>query len=147
MTTQVTATVVGGTLKLDQALPLPDQTRFQLTIKPIEEWSPESVRAAWEALKTKADVETLAADWFRALGYDCALGSEISPPARAIKDKEFITDYCSNLQCTLLPPLHIATTSSRAPQRRLSAPEQSSIALSRKYSIDRRSPGFVSVQK
>jgi hypothetical protein len=27
---------------------------------------------------TEADIETLATDWFRALGYECALGSEIS---------------------------------------------------------------------
>jgi hypothetical protein len=28
---------------------------------------------------TEADIENLAIDWFRSLGYDCALGSEISP--------------------------------------------------------------------
>jgi type I restriction enzyme R subunit len=28
---------------------------------------------------TEADIESLASDWFRSLGYDCALGSEISP--------------------------------------------------------------------
>lgn len=28
---------------------------------------------------TEADVETLAIDWFRSLGYDCAHGSEVSP--------------------------------------------------------------------
>jgi len=27
---------------------------------------------------TEADVETLATDWFRSLGYDCATGAEIS---------------------------------------------------------------------
>jgi type I restriction enzyme R subunit len=31
---------------------------------------------------TEADIENLAIDWFRSLGYDCALGSEISPEGR-----------------------------------------------------------------
>jgi hypothetical protein len=53
MTTQMTATVVGGMLNLDQALPLPDQSRVRLTIEPIEDWSPEAARAAWEALKAE----------------------------------------------------------------------------------------------
>jgi type I site-specific restriction-modification system R (restriction) subunit len=36
---------------------------------------------------TEADVETLATDWFRSLGYDCALGSEISPDgARPLRE-------------------------------------------------------------
>src|SRR2546421_6022682 len=36
---------------------------------------------------TEADIENLATDWFRALGYDCALGSEISPEgARPLRD-------------------------------------------------------------
>jgi hypothetical protein len=43
MTTQVTATVVGGMLKPDQGLTLPEQTRVKLTIEPIDEAS--SVRA------------------------------------------------------------------------------------------------------
>ncbi len=50
MTTRVTATVVGGLLKPDESLSLPDQARVQLTIEPIEEWSPEKALAAWEAL-------------------------------------------------------------------------------------------------
>lgn len=50
MTTQVTATVVAGMLKPDQVLPLADQTRVRLTIEPIEEWTPEKGRAAWEAI-------------------------------------------------------------------------------------------------
>jgi hypothetical protein len=53
MTTQITATVVGGMLKPDHALPLPEQSRVRLTIEPIEDWSPESARAAWEALKAE----------------------------------------------------------------------------------------------
>jgi len=37
MTTQVTATVVGGMLKPDESLPLAEQTRVNLTIEPIVE--------------------------------------------------------------------------------------------------------------
>ncbi len=51
MTTQVTATFVNGMLKPDQALPLAEQSRVRLTIEPIEQWSPETGRAAWEALQ------------------------------------------------------------------------------------------------
>jgi hypothetical protein len=49
MTTQVTATVVNGMLKPDQALPLADQTRVQLTIEPLVE-RPDPV-AGWASLK------------------------------------------------------------------------------------------------
>jgi type I restriction enzyme R subunit len=36
---------------------------------------------------TESDIETLAIDWFRSLGYECALGSEISPDgARPLRD-------------------------------------------------------------
>lgn len=51
MTTQVTATFVNGVLKPDQALALAEQARVRLTIEPIEEWTPEKGKAAWEALK------------------------------------------------------------------------------------------------
>ena len=50
MTTRVDATLTNGVLKPDHPLPLPDQTRVRLTVEPIEEWSPEKARAAWEAL-------------------------------------------------------------------------------------------------
>jgi hypothetical protein len=51
MTSQVTATVVGGMLKPDQELPLADHTRVKLTIEPItEELAPA---AAWESLKAR----------------------------------------------------------------------------------------------
>jgi hypothetical protein len=53
MTTQVTATVVGGMLKPDQALPLADHTRVKLTIEPIDQWSQEGAIAAWESLKAR----------------------------------------------------------------------------------------------
>ena len=49
MTTHVTATVVGGMLKPDRELPLPDQTRVQLTIEPLtDRLEPEE---AWQSLK------------------------------------------------------------------------------------------------
>ena len=51
MTTQVTATVIGGMLRPDQSLPLPDDTRVKLTIEPItEELDPAT---AWESLKAR----------------------------------------------------------------------------------------------
>jgi hypothetical protein len=51
MTTQVTATVVGGLLKPDQSLPLAEHTRVKLTIEPIgEKHDPVT---AWEALKAR----------------------------------------------------------------------------------------------
>jgi hypothetical protein len=53
MTTQITATFVNGMLKPDEALPLADQTRVRLTIEPIEDWSPEKARAAWESLQAR----------------------------------------------------------------------------------------------
>ena len=49
MTTRVTATVVGGMLKPDETLPLPDQTRVTLTIEPLA--APRAPAAAWEELK------------------------------------------------------------------------------------------------
>lgn len=53
MTTQVEATLINGVLKLDQQLPLPDQTRVRLTIEPIEESSWEKALAAWEEIKAR----------------------------------------------------------------------------------------------
>lgn len=53
MTTQVMATVVGGMLKPDQILPLADRSRVRLTIEPIEDWSPATAVAAWEAIKAQ----------------------------------------------------------------------------------------------
>jgi hypothetical protein len=51
MTTQITATVVGGLLKPDQALSLADHTRVKLTIEPLSEKL--EAAAAWEALKAR----------------------------------------------------------------------------------------------
>jgi hypothetical protein len=49
MTTQVTATVVGGMLKPDENLQLAEKTRVNLTIEPIvEKLEPAE---AWESLK------------------------------------------------------------------------------------------------
>jgi hypothetical protein len=49
MTTQITATVVGGMLKPDESLQLAEQTRVNLTIEPIVETLEPA--EAWEALK------------------------------------------------------------------------------------------------
>ena len=51
MSTEVTATFVGGMLKPDQALPLADQARVHLTIEPIVE--KREPAAAWHALKAR----------------------------------------------------------------------------------------------
>jgi hypothetical protein len=53
MSTQVTATFVGGILKPDQSLPLADHSRVRLTIEPLDEWSPVTASAAWEAIKAQ----------------------------------------------------------------------------------------------
>ena len=53
MSTQVTATVVNGMFKPDHDLQLAEHARVRLTIEPIEEWSPEKARAAWESLKAR----------------------------------------------------------------------------------------------
>ncbi len=50
MTTQTNATVVGGFLKPDQVLPLPDNARVKLTIEPLTEQV--EPKEAWESLKT-----------------------------------------------------------------------------------------------
>jgi hypothetical protein len=53
MTTQTTATVIGGMLKPDQELALPDQSRVRLTIESMEEWSPDRAQAAWQAIQAR----------------------------------------------------------------------------------------------
>jgi hypothetical protein len=53
MTTEMTATVENGILRLDAALPYPDQTRVKLTIKPVT--TKETAWAAWQALLAKID--------------------------------------------------------------------------------------------
>jgi hypothetical protein len=49
MTTHVNATVVGGLLRPDQSLPLPENTRVHLTIEPVAD--PLEPAQAWAALK------------------------------------------------------------------------------------------------
>ena len=49
MTTQMTATVVGGMLKPDESLQLAEQTRVNLTIEPID--VKLAGVEAWESLK------------------------------------------------------------------------------------------------
>jgi hypothetical protein len=54
MLTQITATIVGGVLKPDQPLPLPEQTRVNLTVEPIVETNdPATALAAWEAIQAR----------------------------------------------------------------------------------------------
>jgi hypothetical protein len=49
MTTHVTATVIGGILRPDELLRLPENTRVNLTIEPFSD--PVSARESWESLK------------------------------------------------------------------------------------------------
>jgi hypothetical protein len=53
MTTQMTATVINGTLKPDQTLTLPDQSRVRLTIEPIHDWSQPGAAAALAAISAR----------------------------------------------------------------------------------------------
>ena len=55
MTTQMTATVVGGMLKPDQPLSLADQTRVRLTIEPVEAWSRDKALAALESIQARIE--------------------------------------------------------------------------------------------
>ena len=57
MITEVMATVEKASLKLDQALPLPDHTRVKLTVEPVEAENPSL--AAWERLKRLIDEKPL----------------------------------------------------------------------------------------
>ncbi|HLW68467.1 MAG TPA: hypothetical protein VKS79_24325 [Gemmataceae bacterium] len=49
MATKVTATVVGGMFKPDEALQLAEQTRVKLTVEPLAEKSASAV--GWEAFR------------------------------------------------------------------------------------------------
>jgi hypothetical protein len=49
MKTRITATLIGGMLRPDEALPLPDQTRVTLTIEPLG--APAAPTQAWQSLK------------------------------------------------------------------------------------------------
>lgn len=59
MATQVNATVVNGMLKPDCSLTLAESDRVKLTIEPIDEWSAEKARAAWEELKGQLKAKPL----------------------------------------------------------------------------------------
>lgn len=50
MTTHLTATVVSGSFKPDQPLPLAEQTRVRLTVEPIVE--KEESAESWESFKS-----------------------------------------------------------------------------------------------
>ena len=51
MTSQVTATVVGGMFRPDENVEMPELTRVRLTIEPMLE--PVDPVAAWESLKAR----------------------------------------------------------------------------------------------
>lgn len=51
MTTEVTATVIGGMFKPDERLQLAEQTRVRLTVEPITEG--QDAVAAWESLQAR----------------------------------------------------------------------------------------------
>lgn len=53
MTTHIEATFSNGVLVPIGPLPLADQTRVRLAITPVDAWSPEQGRAAWESLKAR----------------------------------------------------------------------------------------------
>lgn len=51
MTTQVTATVVGGMLKPDENLQLAEQTRVRLIVEPISDAPPKTTaQEAWQSI-------------------------------------------------------------------------------------------------
>jgi hypothetical protein len=51
MTTQITATVVGGMFKPDEGLQLAEQTRVRLTVEPIlEAPSRTAAQEAWQSI-------------------------------------------------------------------------------------------------
>jgi hypothetical protein len=53
MTTHVSATLIGGMLKPDETIPLPDLSRVRLTVEPIAETPPKTT--AQEALQAILD--------------------------------------------------------------------------------------------
>lgn len=57
MKAELTATIEGGILKPDMALPFPDQTRVKLTIEPVESSQPRL--AAWGRLLRMMDEKPL----------------------------------------------------------------------------------------
>lgn len=57
MKAELTATIEGGVLKPDAALPFPDHTRVKLTIEPVE--SENRALAAWNRLLRLIDEKPL----------------------------------------------------------------------------------------
>ena len=57
MIAEVMATVEKGALKLDGALPFPDQTRVKLRVEPV--WDAGEARSAWLALLAKIDAHSI----------------------------------------------------------------------------------------
>ncbi len=53
MIAEVMATVEKGALKLDGALPFPDQTRVRLRVEPV--WDAAGARKAWQELLARID--------------------------------------------------------------------------------------------
>ncbi len=53
MIADVMGTVEKGALKLDGALPYPDQTRVRLTVEPV--WDAANARTAWIELLARID--------------------------------------------------------------------------------------------
>ena len=58
MTAEMTATVENGILKLDAALPFPDQARVKLTIEPV--WDAAGALEAWKRLQRLIDEHPIA---------------------------------------------------------------------------------------
>jgi hypothetical protein len=52
MTQTVTGTVVAGVLQLDHPLSLPDQTKVNITVQPLEATKAEAI-AAWQSLQER----------------------------------------------------------------------------------------------
>jgi len=64
MTTHLTATVASGVFKPDEPLPLAEQTRVRLTVKPIVE-NVEPAQA-WESFKSWIRQNSLCTAWVAA---------------------------------------------------------------------------------
>ena len=60
MITQVTATVVQGTLKLDENLPFADDTRVAVTVEPLA--AKARSLAAWESIKARLRERPICTD-------------------------------------------------------------------------------------
>jgi hypothetical protein len=53
MIAEVMGTVENGAVKLDEALPFPDQTRVKLRVEPA--WDPVATQRAWQSLLAMFD--------------------------------------------------------------------------------------------